>query len=303
MLPPWVGGRLLPRRDYRSKVAASISDPEQAPREQSGSTLPHSISDVRRQSNSGELPPSIRREEVAVGRADVRQGGRTAPAAQDELVAHELAVVFAQGPRHRPVARIRDVLAPGPLPDVAVELSQPAAQGCRGGVHPAGFEKVPLDWLMGGDGLPLGLGGQPAAGPAGIGVGLEVADVGHRGLRFDRPHALEAEVPPGAVLPAFPVERGGPFLGLDREPAVREPEFGPAVAAVVDERLIFRVGDESIAQLERPDVLRMARALIVERESVPLVPDRGQARLDVEPAHVARHTSGRCRRPVAVGGP
>ena len=74
-----------------------------------------------------------RREEVAVARADVpgRRGARAA--AQHVLVAHELAVVFAdQRPRQRPEAGIGRVVGRRPFPDVAEHLHRLVAARQRG---------------------------------------------------------------------------------------------------------------------------------------------------------------------------
>ena len=50
---------------------------------------------VARQPETAELPACVGREEIAVGRADVRARGRAGAAAQHVLVAHEFAVVLA----------------------------------------------------------------------------------------------------------------------------------------------------------------------------------------------------------------
>ena len=46
------------------------------------------------QANPHKLPACVGREKVTIRWADMRDGGCTGAAAQDELVAHELAVVF-----------------------------------------------------------------------------------------------------------------------------------------------------------------------------------------------------------------
>ena len=71
------------------------------------------------QPNATELPARFGRKEVAVCRANMRLGSRARTAAQNELIAHELAVVFAQRARDRRIARIRRILAARPLPDIA----------------------------------------------------------------------------------------------------------------------------------------------------------------------------------------
>src|SRR5581483_9231161 len=72
---------------------------------------PFSAAPIPRQAAARELPPGVGGEEIPIGRADVgaRRGARAAP--QDDLVAHELAVVLPQGPRGRPVAGVGDIRA------------------------------------------------------------------------------------------------------------------------------------------------------------------------------------------------
>src|SRR2546423_7881257 len=72
-----------------------------------------------REPDARELPARVRREEVAIRRAYVPARRRARAAAQDELVAHELAVVFAERAREGHEARIRPVRARRPLPRVA----------------------------------------------------------------------------------------------------------------------------------------------------------------------------------------
>ena len=83
--------------------------------------------------DSRELPARVGGEEVAVGRPDVRARRGARAAAEHVLVAHELAVVFAQGTGQRPIARIGCVRALGPLPDIAEELFGEAAAGLGAG--------------------------------------------------------------------------------------------------------------------------------------------------------------------------
>ena len=60
----------------------------------------------RGQAHAAELPLRLGREEVAVAGAHVARGRGARAAAQHVLVAHELAVVFADGARRRAVARV-----------------------------------------------------------------------------------------------------------------------------------------------------------------------------------------------------
>ena len=62
--------------------------------------------------------------------------------AEDDLVAHELAIILPDGAGGWPKARIRCVGADGPLPDVAEELLEAGEGGGSGGVEVVGFEEV-----------------------------------------------------------------------------------------------------------------------------------------------------------------
>src|SRR6516225_3521431 len=88
--------------------------------------------EVPGQANSAELPAGVRRKEVAVAPAGVAPRRDTRGAAQDELVAHELAVVLPQGPGRRAVTGIARMAARRPLPDVAIQLREVPSVG-RGG--------------------------------------------------------------------------------------------------------------------------------------------------------------------------
>src|SRR5258708_37756748 len=71
--------------------------------------------------------------------------------------------------------------------------------------------------------------------------------------RIDGASARQGEHRPAGValaLPA-PVERRRPLLLLHQGPAVGEPEFGAAIAPVVDEGEVFAGGDETARQAAR----------------------------------------------------
>src|SRR5918912_500865 len=84
---------------------------------------------VLREANPRKLPAGGRREEIPIRRPDVRAGRRARAAAEDELVAHELAVVLAQRPGGRAIAGVGEISALGPLPDVAIQLRGARACG------------------------------------------------------------------------------------------------------------------------------------------------------------------------------
>src|SRR5215831_15381915 len=80
------------------------------------------------QPHAGEGPARGGREEVAVADAYVvvRRDGRAA--AQHHLAGHELAVVLADRPLGRTVARVGHIGAHGPLPDIADHLLKACAR-------------------------------------------------------------------------------------------------------------------------------------------------------------------------------
>ena len=152
--------------------------------------------------------------------------------------------------------------------------SRPAADG-RGCSVPRS-RKFPSGAWRGGDGLPLGLGGQPGAGPTGEGVGLVVADVAHGLGGVDQLWTGQGEQPP-VVDHLEPVQRGVPPVGLGGGPPVGQPQVGPPVSAVVHEFQPLPAGDEAVGQGERLEVHGVARELVVEAEPVTAVPDVDQA--------------------------
>ncbi len=82
--------------------------------------------------------------------------------------------------------------------------------------------------------FPLELGGEAVAGVAGVGVGLEEAEVADGGFGevFEGDEAVEGEDAPAGVGGgvALPVERGLPGFGAVGGPAFGEPELGAGVA-------------------------------------------------------------------------
>src|SRR5207245_7141315 len=74
------------------------------------------------ESDSSKLPAFFRLKEIAIGAPDMTARRSTGTAAQNVLVAHELAVVFAERTQCRAVTGIRRVSAARPLPNVAKHL-------------------------------------------------------------------------------------------------------------------------------------------------------------------------------------
>ena len=235
-----------------------------------------------------EGPAGAGREEVAVGGADVPARRGAAPAPEHVLAHHELAVVLADGARGGAEPGIGGVGARGPLPGVAED-----AVGRHGGpwMGRAVREEVVAQEVVAlavrrGDGLPLGLGRQPHAGPVGERVRLVVADVADGLVGVDRPQTRQRELQPaiGVVGIAPPVEGGVPVLGVDDGPAVGEPELGPAVAVVLHEGEPLAAGDRAVGQPEGRQVHRVHGELVVEAEPLAAVADLDGAAVVLEPA-------------------
>src|SRR5437763_1517443 len=85
------------------------------------------------QAHAGELPACLRWKEISIRRAGMAARRHARSATQDELIAHELAVVFAQGPGQWCIARIGDVGAGCPLPDIAEHLVERPGLATRAG--------------------------------------------------------------------------------------------------------------------------------------------------------------------------
>src|SRR5690554_4975373 len=140
---------------------------------------------VPRQPNAGELPAVVGVEEVPVTGTAVPGGSGTGAAAQDLLIAHELAVVLAQGSRCCPVAGVGQVGALRPLPGGTKKLQGvERRRGCGSSrMQPGKVQALPGNGCMAGDALPLELRAEAGSAPAGKGIGFVVADMGHRKLR------------------------------------------------------------------------------------------------------------------------
>ena len=135
--------------------------------------------------------------------------------------------------------------------------------------------------------------GRRAPAQRAIGIRFIIADVANRLGLDDRPEPAERLRPPGAV-DLLPVERGLPAAGVRDVPAVGEPQLGPPIAAVLDEREELAVGDRPRGQLEVLEIDPVPRAFVVEAEAVALVADPVQSAGEGLPVHAA---ASRRRRP------
>src|SRR6185437_3896471 len=114
--------------------------------------------------------------------------------------------------------------------DVADHLTQRRVARLGTGMQMAVVGEIASERHIARRDLPFGLCRQPLPGPARKRIGLVKADVTNRFRRIDRPLAGQREDAPFAVV-APPIERRSPALLLYASPAVRQPEFRPAIAA------------------------------------------------------------------------
>src|SRR5438046_1653678 len=125
-----------------------------------------------------------------------RRGARSA--AQHHLVAHELAVVFAERAWARAVTGVGAGSAPRPFPNVAYHLLRFVVGGrdCRCWMEALIVDKISSDWQIGGGAFPLELGRQTRAGPVRIRIRFEITEVRNRFRFIDRTKTGEREIPP-----------------------------------------------------------------------------------------------------------
>jgi hypothetical protein len=231
------------------------------------------------------LPAGGGAEEVAVGGADVGLRGDAGATAEDDLGAHELAVVLAECAGEGFVAGIAGVGRLGPLPDVAEELLRGGGYRAAGlGVEVAGFEEVARSGMLDGDELPLEFGGETVAGPAGEGVSFEegeVADGGFGEVAEGLPAVEGEDAPAGGVGGvAAPVEGSLPSFRFDGIPAFGEPELGAGVAVGLDEAEVFGTGDGAGGEAKRREVDGVARGFVVEGKDLEVGRVGGDADVD-----------------------
>src|SRR6266404_10011210 len=146
-------------------------------------------------------------------------GAGTAP--QDVLIAHELAVVFAECARRSAITGVGRISAAGPFPHVAKHLVEMSilSRDCRGSrMKLLVLDEVSFDRQITRGIFPFEFRSQSRSVPICEGVGLEIADVGYRFCFIHRPKARKSELPPGAI-PFHPVKRRLPALFVHCHPA------------------------------------------------------------------------------------
>ena len=81
-----------------------------------------------------------------------------------------------------------------------------------------GLHEISFDRKIRGGIFPFKFSWQARTGPIRVGVGLEIADMGHRLDRIDRSKPGQSEIPPFAIS-LDPIEWGIPVLFVHRSPA------------------------------------------------------------------------------------
>src|SRR3546814_11106092 len=100
------------------------------------------MSKILCETDAGELPALVGVEEIAVGGTQMPARGGAAAAAQDELAAHELAIIFADRARRGAEAGIGAIGAAGPFPHAASHLLQVGVLGPRTVQPPCGGDEL-----------------------------------------------------------------------------------------------------------------------------------------------------------------
>ena len=134
-------------------------------------------------------------------------------------------------------------------------------------------------------GLPLGLQGQPASGPATVCTGLVPIDVDHGAVGLERRDGIEVAHCPAAgnvaTGVAEPIDGMLGGLLLSPGPAVVVPKVSAPIPAVIDEGGEFRVGDGGTGDAERRDLDGVRPFLVV-------IDERGSG-LGTEPERTPRN--------------
>src|SRR6266436_6064275 len=141
----------------------------------------------------------------------------------------------------------------------------------------AAFEQIAIYIALRCRKLPLKFSGHTRSRPSRKGVSFVQAHVAHRLVFFYAASAREGELHPLTQRRFFPVQRRGPSAGLHDLPSVREPELGPRVTAIFNEREIFAASDQTSCQPERRDKNFVARRFIVKAEGMGHSADFTQA--------------------------
>jgi hypothetical protein len=208
-------------------------------------------------------------------------------ALEHALARHELAIIFADRACGGAEARIGEIGAHRPFPDIAEHLPQPGLSPVARRTRADGACFVELVAAGGVAAsrrrLPFPLGRQPRARPAGKSVGLIMADLACRRGGVDRMQTIQREGGPVRTV-MTPVERGLDAVRVHPVPAVRQPQLRPAIAAVVHEGSPLAVGDGPVGERVGVKQHRMARPLAIEGEVAAIMADLDDPARPLHPA-------------------
>ena len=186
-------------------------------------------------------------KKVSVSRAAVTGRGHDAGAAQNHLVDHKLAVVFADRAFGFFEVRVRQIRAVRPFP-----------------------AQAPIEALV--RRFPFEFSRQPQAFPFGKRCRFVKRNVTDRIFQIQFSQAAERELKPFAVN-FFPVERRFYFVLINPVPAFGVPEPKIRVTAVFDKFEIFAVGDEVFRNRKILQINPMAGEFVVKTKAFALETD------------------------------
>src|SRR5579863_7503723 len=220
---------------------------------------------------------------------------RAGASAQHHLIDHELPIVFADRAGGGTEARIGEIGAGAPFPDI---LTKALYEGS--GVDRYARGPIFFGARLARRDFPFEFGRQPLAGPERESRCFIEADVTDGLGRFQRQPPIERIGAPNTVA-FLPIGRSLPVFGVDLRPAVGKPERGGAIAAIFDEVEIFADADRPAGDAMIPNEGVMRRPLIVEGEAFTRMADGIDATLDLDPAAFRRFGIGIGERGGRIG--
>src|SRR6184192_2674070 len=180
-------------------------------------------------------------------------GSGAGPAAQDILVAHELAVVFTKCARRRTITRVGGIRAPRPFPNVTKHLANLSILSCRcSRMKLLVLDEIAFDRTIKRNTFPFKFRRQPRAAPICESVGFEIADMCYWLCFINGTKTGKCELPPRTVA-FFPVKRCLPALFVHRHPTERQPKLRARISVGLDKFEILAICSESRSKRKRTD--------------------------------------------------